>query len=176
MKQQINIEESLWNYIDGGLKGDDLSFVEKMVAENSEWKNRYAELMEIHSLMKNSLELDEPSMRFTQNVMEDISRLYITPATRTYINKNVIRGIGLFFLVSIVGLVIYSLGQVNWAENGTGSIPSLEIGKIDYSKFFNNSYTTIFMMINVILALMLVDMYLTQRKMHHVDAKQGNQL
>ncbi len=90
MNGQQNIEETLWNYIDGTMTAEERSFVEQLVQTNSEWKATHAELLEVHHLMQNNMELEEPSMRFTQNVMEEISRLYITPAAKTYINKNII--------------------------------------------------------------------------------------
>ncbi|MEO8582453.1 MAG: hypothetical protein ABI415_01580, partial [Flavitalea sp.] len=170
-KEALNIEETLWNYIDGNLSGEQLSFVEEFITNNNEWKAKYSELMEIHQLMQNHIELEVPSMRFTQNVMEEISRQYISPATSSYINKNVIRGIGLFFLISIVGLVLYVFGQVQWASPESKTMSSMDISKIDYGFLLNNTYTSAFMMINLVLALMLVDMYLTKKKTNQIKSK-----
>ncbi len=164
MNEQENIEESLWNYIDGSLNTSDISFVEKMIQSDAHWKAKYSELLEVHQLMQNHIELEEPSMRFTQNVMEEISRLYITPATRTYINKNIIWGIAIFFLTTIVGLLGYMFGQVNWSQPGTGYNINYNITNVDWSKLFNSAYMNIFIIINIVLALMLLDMYLTKKK------------
>ena len=38
------------------------------------------------------------------------------------------------------------------------------MSKVDYSKFFNNTYVSVFMMINVVLGLVLLDRYFTIRK------------
>ena len=51
--------------------------------------------MNVHQLMTGS-ELEAPSMRFTVNVMDEIAHYQIAPATKSYINKNIIRGIGGF--------------------------------------------------------------------------------
>lgn len=163
MNEQQNIEETLWDYIDGSLNTTDVSFVEKLVQTDALWKAKYNELLEVHQLMQNHVELEEPSMRFTQNVMEEISRLYITPAAKTYINKNIIWGIGIFFLTTIVGLLGYMFGQVNWSQPGTG-FNFGSITNIDWSKLFNSSYMNIFIIINIVLALMLLDMYLTKKR------------
>jgi hypothetical protein len=171
MKEELNIEETLWNYIDGTLNGEQLSFVEELVQKNNEWKAKYNELLEIHQLMQNHIELEQPSVRFAQNVMEEISRNYISPATGNYINKNIIRGIGLFFLISIVGLVVYVFGQVQWSSPESGTFASMDLSRFDYSIFFNNTYTSAFMMVNVVLALMLVDMYLTKKKTINIKSK-----
>ena len=44
--------------------------------------------------------------------MEEIARHQIAPATNSYINKNIIRGIGAFFLAAIGGALIYTFVQV----------------------------------------------------------------
>lgn len=162
--QHNNIEETLWNYIDGTLEEKQIVFVEELLKSNAEWKTCYAGLMEVHQLMQDNATLDQPSMRFTQNVMEEISRLYITPATNNYINKNVIRGIGLFFLITIGGLLIYSLSQADWSRPSSGSIPTINLPQVDWRNIFNSAYMNVFMMANIILALMLLDMFLLKRK------------
>jgi hypothetical protein len=164
MTEDNNIEEKLWDYIDGSLSKEELSFVEQLLQTNEAWKSKYSELMDVHQLMQDDKELEHPSLRFTQNVMEEISRLYITPATRNYINKNIIWGIGIFFLTTVVGLFIYTLGQIDWSAPSQGNIPTIDMSRLDWSQFFNNSYMSVFMMVNILLGLMLLDMYLTKRK------------
>src|ERR1700712_922419 len=155
----VNIEDRLWDYIDGNSNAEEKTFVEQLIATQQEWRTKYHELLDVHQLMNTSLELDEPSMRFSQNVMEKITRYQIAPATKTYINKKIIYGIGIFFLVMIVGMLAYGFAQVGWSD-GAGSGPSANLmskynlNKIDFGKFFNNTYTTIFMLINVVMGLM----------------------
>ena len=115
MQTPTNIEETLWNYIDGSMEDSELDFVEELIRTNQEWRQKNAELMEMYQGLQDDIDLEHPSLRFTQNVMEEISRLYITPATGNYINKNIIRGIGLFFLITILGLIAYIFGQIDWA-------------------------------------------------------------
>lgn len=164
MNTYLNMEERLWDYIDGTCSAEEKSFVEKLIESNMEWKAKYKELLEVHNLMDNQLELDEPSLRFTRNVMEEIAKLHIAPATRTYIDKKIIWGIGIFFFALIGGFLIYTLGQINWSTGATGETLPFDLNKMDWSKFFNNTYTNIFMMVNVVLGLMLLDMYLGRRK------------
>ena len=163
MNTQLQMEEQLWNYIDGTVSEEEKSFIAQLVATNAEWKDKYRELLEVHDLLNNNLELDEPSMRFTQNVMDEIGKYQIAPAAKNYINKKIIWGIGIFFITTIVGFLVYGFGQVDWTVPGTNSY-SFDLSKIDWSKFFNNTYSNIFMMINAVLGLMLLDMYLGKRK------------
>jgi len=110
-----DMEARLWDYIDGISEASEKALIEKLVNDNAEWRSRYKELLELHQLVQSS-ELEEPSMRFTKNVMEEISRLHIAPAAKSYINKRVIWGIGGTFLAMIVGFLIYAVAQINWSE------------------------------------------------------------
>ena len=163
---EYNMEDRLWDYIDGSGNAEEKNFVEELIATQEAWRSKYHELLEVHQLMNSSLELDAPSMRFSQNVMEEIAKYQITPATKTYINKKIIYGIGIFFVAMIAGMLIYGLGQVNWSDSGSSSdlLTKYNPGKIDFSKFFNNTYTTIFMMVNVVMGLMLLDMWLGKKR------------
>lgn len=163
MNTQLTTEERLWDYIDGRSSVEETSFIEKMIATNQEWKSKYTELMDVHQLMNNHLELDEPSMRFTQNVMEQIAIYQISPATKTYLNKKIIWSIAGFFIVSLIGMIGYGLGQIDWSTGTSNNLP-VDFSQVDFSKVYNNSYTNIFIMVNVVLGLMLLDMYLGKKK------------
>jgi hypothetical protein len=163
MSTETTMEERLWDYIDGLSSTDEKSFVEQLIESNSEWKAKYAELLDTHQLMQNHLELDAPSMRFTQNVMEEIARLQIAPATKNYINSKIIWGIGIFFLTLLIGVIGYGLSQINWSSGGDTNLP-VDFTKVNWDKMFNNTYTNAFIMINTVLGLMLIDMYLGKKK------------
>ena len=167
MNTQQNIEDRLWDYIDGHSSNEEKTVIDKLLESNAAWRDKYNELLEVHQLM-NSSELEEPSLRFTKNVMEDIAKYHIAPATKTYINKKIIWGIGGFFIAMIIGFFIYSFGQINWSTPGDTKLPidldKIDFNKIDFNKIFNNTYMNIFMMINVVLSLVLLDRYLTNRK------------
>ena len=162
MDTQHNIEERLWNFIDGSATTDEKTVIEKLLETDVAWKAKYSELLQVNDLLKSS-ELEAPSMRFSKNVMEEISKLHIAPATKTYINNKIIWGIGFFFIALLVGFLIYGFGQMEWTSGSESSI-SKNISKIDLSKFFNNSFVNVFMMINVVLGLFLLDNYLNIKR------------
>ena len=165
MSNQQNMEERLWSYLDGACDGEERLFIEQLIATNQEWKTKYRELLELQDLLNHHLELDQPSMRFTQNTMEAISKHQIAPAVKSYINKRVIWGIAGFFICTITGFLIAGLAQTNWSAGSTDtSTLGVNFNNVDYSKFFNSTYTTVFMMVNVILGLVLLDMYLRRPK------------
>lgn len=165
MNQEQNIEQQLWAYIDGISSREERTSVEQMLQSNLAWKNKYHELMEVHQLM-NSSELELPSMRFTKNVMEEIAKLHIAPATKNYINKKIIWSIAGFFFTLIAVFLIYGFSQVEWTS-GTDSKYSVDLSRlseVDYSKVFNNNFVNAFMMVNVLLGLVLLDRVLANKR------------
>lgn len=167
------MEDRLWDYIDGLSSPAEKSAVEALIAANIEWQRKYKELLNVHQLMTSS-DLDAPSMRFTRNVMDEIARYQVAPATRTYINKNIIRGIGAFFLCLIAGLLVFVLRQLHWSPAPAGAtqkLPSFDLGldRIDFSKFFGSLPVTLFMLVAVILGLGLLDLYLQRKKKEQIS-------
>ena len=164
------MEDRLWDYIDGLCSPTEKTAIDQLLAANRLWQEKYKELLNVHQLLDAS-ELEAPSLRFTKNVMEEIARYNVAPATRNYINKNVIRGIAAFFLTMIVGFLVYVLAQFKWtgtSPKGTSILPNNpELGLDRLApvvKAFNGTYFSIFMFISVIMGLMLLDIYLQRKK------------
>lgn len=162
MDTQHSMEDRLWEYIDGQGNAEERTVIEQLIAADAAWRAKYGELLEVHQLI-NSSELEEPSMRFTRNVMDEIARLQIAPATQSYINKNIIRGLTFFFVTMIVGFLIYGFGQIDWSAKNDPKM-SIDFSAVDYSKVFNNNLVNAFMMLNVILGLFLLDRYLANKR------------
>ena len=162
METQRNMDERLWDYIDGMSSANEKSAIEKLLESNIEWKQKYHELLETNKLLHSS-ELEGPSLRFTKNVMEEIAKYHIAPATKTYINKKIIWSIGIFFITLFVAFLIYGFAQMDWTSSGDTKLP-VDLSKIDISKFFSNTYVNIFMMINIVLGLFLLDNYLSNKR------------
>lgn len=158
----VRDEERLWDYIDGISSAEEKTVIEQLLESNAEWRAKYSELLEVQQLLQSS-ELEAPSMRFTKNVMEEITKLHIAPATKTYINKNIIRGLAAFFITLIVGFLVYGFGQVDWTVKSDSKLP-VDFAKVDYSKIFSNDWVNAFMMINVILGLFLLDRFLANKR------------
>jgi hypothetical protein len=168
------MEDRLWDYIDGHCSPTEKSAIEELLATNREWQQKHRELLNIQQLLTSS-ELEAPSMRFTKNVMEEIARFQVAPATKNYVNKNIIRGIGAFFITMIIGVLTYMITQFKWTA-GSGTInldkriDNLGLDRLDsfnYSKVFNSTYIIVFLSIAVISGFMLLDMYLQQKKREH---------
>lgn len=155
-------EERLWDYIDGISSPQEKMAIEQLLESDAEWSAKYNELLEVQQLLHSS-ELEVPSMRFTKNVMEEITKLHIAPATKTYINQKIVWGIGIFFSTVIAGFFVYGLTQIDWTVQSDSKLP-VDFDKIDYSKIFSYSFVHVFMTINVILGLFLLDRFLAAKR------------
>lgn len=173
------MEDRLWDYIDGHSSPAERSAIEELLATNREWQEKHRELLNIQQLLSSS-ELEAPSMRFTKNVMEEIARYHVAPATKSYVNKNVIRGIGAFFVTMIFGVLAYFAAQFKWtsapASDGSGNItiPVEKLGlnrleTVNVTKAFNSTYIILLLLIAVILGFALLDMYLQQKRKELTD-------
>src|SRR5918993_2635794 len=104
MDTQKNIEEKIWDFVNGNLPEKEKDQVQQMISSNVQWQKLHEEIVSFESLMKTT-EPEEPSMRFSKNVMDEIIKLKIAPATKTYINIKIIYGIATFFIL-IIGAVV----------------------------------------------------------------------
>lgn len=159
---RLEMEEKLWSYIDGFSTESDKAAVETLLKTEPVWKEAYQELLSVQQLL-NSSELEEPSMRFTRNVMEEIAKFHIAPAAKTYINKNIVYGLGIFFAVMIIGLLVFTAILVNSSPTSSHSF-NINLDKFEWGKLFDSTYLKIFLMVNTVLVLVLFDKYLSGRK------------
>ncbi len=156
------MEARLWAYLDG--QSEETPEIENLLQDNKEWKQKYGELLELQTLLKEA-ELELPSLRFTKNVMEGLAKYQIAPAAKAYINKNIVWGITAFFITVIFGFVVYAISQINWSGNdaqrsGIGDY----LNGVDYLKMFNSNLVNGFMMLNVVLGLFLFDRFLNMKR------------
>ena len=157
------MEEKLWEYIDGLSTDEEKASIQRLLHSDTEWKRKYDEMLELNRML-NSAELEHPSMRFAQNVMEEIVKQHIAPATRTYINKRIIYGIGGFLLTMLAGLIIYFIAQVQNQEASSSTSFAQDMSRMNWSNLLNSTYTNIFLLANLVLGLMLLDRYFNLKK------------
>ena len=170
MYTEQQIEEQLWSYIDGSSTAAEKNFVEQMLFTHDEWNLKYKVQLQLHQMLMNETELEQPSLRFTKNVMDGIAGMHPKKATNTYINKYIIRFIAAFFIITISALLIYSFAQVNWqASSGkTFRLPfdtkNIQWPSYDFSKLLNSNTLNLLFLITVVLGLKLFDGLLRSKK------------
>jgi hypothetical protein len=164
-----DMEKILWDYIDNTIRSAEKKEVEQLIQNDAAWKEKFYELKQLKNLLQEDLDLEKPSMRFTKNVMDEIAALGIAPAAKNYINKKIIAGIAAVFLVIIGTLFIQIMLQVNWT---TGSFQTFfDIEKLDLSKYLTRPILNVLLMLNVVLALVLVDRFLLRKKISGMSAR-----
>jgi hypothetical protein len=169
MNKEQQMEEQLWSYIDGSATAAEKSFVEKMLAAGEEWKAKYRELLELHQLLVKDTELEQPSLRFTKNVMDGIAGMQPKKATGSYVNKYIIRSIAAFFIITISALLVYAFTQVSWSSTGNGNIiadyfKKVKMPAMNFSIFYNSTLINSMIMILLVLVLMFFDRLLNRKK------------
>ncbi|MDB5155580.1 MAG: hypothetical protein JWR50_287, partial [Mucilaginibacter sp.] len=85
-----SIEERLWDYIDGNCSAAEREAIDLLLVNNEGYRQKYLELLAFNREIA-AMELDEPSMAFTYNVIEQIRTDYAKQPLKAKINKNIIR-------------------------------------------------------------------------------------
>lgn len=163
MHTREQVEQFVWDYIDGLSTADEKAMVERLLQTDSRWRSVYEELLRVRSEIREADLLDQPSMRFTRNVMDEVSKYAIAPPAQSYINKKIIYGIAAFFILSIVGLLGYGISQMDLGSgSGSGTGMGIDFSKwtLDSSSILNSSVIYGFMFLNVVGGLALLDTYL----------------
>lgn len=159
-----NLEQRIWDYLDRTCSEQERKEIESLIESDSDCRAIYMELKSVdHDFSK--LEMDEPSMGFTRNVMERV-KLEPFPGTfKSLIDKRIIYGIAGFFLVTIAVLLGVLLSQLDWSQPMTQVVPQYKIPEINLSGYLNSAIIDSFLFVDTILALYLLDSFL-RKQMH----------
>jgi anti-sigma factor RsiW len=159
-----NMEELLWNYIDGNCTPDEQVAINELIAQDEAWRLRYQELLKLN-IEFSAIELDEPPMAFTYNVMEAVRAGHAQQPLKAAVNKRIILGITIFFVVTIAILLVYTLANINWSASSgiTVTAPS-EFKVPDMSSYITKPVIQGFLFFDVVLSLFLFDKWLRNRK------------
>lgn len=164
MEHQKNREERLWEFIDGLSTPSERAEILLLIEKDPVWKEAYTSMLEVNLLFQET-RLEEPSMRFTKNVMEEIARHKIAPATKSYVNKKIIYSIGGFFLLLIGSMLVYLFTQIDFSQSGSMELPNeMPFMQFDWSAYANSTTLNIFLIVDAVLGLFLLDKYLQNKK------------
>lgn len=153
------IEQQLWDYIDGNLDESSKKAIEEKIASDVEVKSQYDDLLKFN-LSFEGIDLDEPSMSFTRNVMESVALVPAPVAMKTKVDKKIIYGIGGFFVISLVALFGYVL------YNSNLSMPDFDMN-VDFD-FKLDQYITptavySFLFLDLVIGLIFLDQFLRKK-------------
>ena len=156
------IEQQLWDYIDGNLDAAEAKSIEEKINTNAEIKLQYEELLSLN-IAFGKIELDEPSMSFTRNVMESISLAPAPVALKTKVNTRIIYGIGGFFILSLVTLLGYALFNIDFT---TTDFDLKLNADFNWEKYISPTVLYSFLFADLVIGLIFMD-YLLRKKMTH---------
>ncbi len=107
-----------------------------------------------NDLMK-SLEVEQPSMRFTKNVMDNIEGLEVARVTKHYINPLVIKTIAAVLVLCMLVSIYIVFTTAKPVPNYTISLKNITLPK---------NISLYIIAINIILLLLLAERWLSSRK------------
>lgn len=166
MEAKQMMEAKLWAYLHGLADDAEQAVIKQLVQTDPAWRNCHDRLMKEEEAFR-GIALEGPSMRFTKNVMEQVQALQVAPATKTYVNRKIIYGIGGFFLLLITATLAYIIPQLDFSQGGGNSLPlNLPAMDVDWTRYFNNTTLQIFIIIDAVAALFFLDRYLQRKKAH----------
>ena len=156
-----NIEEKLWDYIDGTCTPDERQAISRLIEADEIYRAKYLEILALNQEFA-AMELDEPPMAFTYNVMEAIRTENAKKPLKAAVNPGIIKGIAAFFVFTIAALLVVSLASIHWSTVDTSTLFT-NFKMPDISKYFNGSIVKGFMFFDIVMGLFLFDTYLRKR-------------
>lgn len=153
------IEQQLWDYIDGNLDDSSKKAIEEKIALDAEVKAQYEDLLKLN-LAFDGMDLDEPSMSFTRNVMESIALAPAPVAMKTKVDKKIIYSIGGFFVVSLLALLSYVFYHANL------EMPQFDL-KVNFDfnleKYITSTAIYAFLFADLVIGLIFLDQFLRKK-------------
>jgi hypothetical protein len=159
-----NIEDTLWDYIDGNCSADEQKTVSALIAQDEAYRLKYQELLNLNKEFS-AMQLDEPPMAFTYNVMEAIRTEYAQQPLKSAINKRIIKGIGIFFIVTILALLVFTLANIHFPAGGNSGNLFSGLKMPDLTKYITKPVILGFLFFDAVLALYLFDTFLRRKSL-----------
>lgn len=156
------IEQQIWDYLDGACTEQEREKIAQLIETDLVYKNAYAEFKALHQQL-DTMELDEPSMGFTRNVMEKVVAETAPGAIRSLIDKRIIYGIAAFFLVSILVLLAVAFNQIDWSKPAVQVLPDYKLPQVDFSSYLNSTVLRSFFLVDLVLGLYILDSVMRKR-------------
>jgi len=168
MNEQETIQLQLWEYIDGLCSAEEHQRISALIAADAMWKAEYDALLALHTGLETFTEAEQPSMRFTKNVMEAVAATGMARSTRSLINPNIIRGIAAVFIIAVTIMLGYAFMHAD-GSNGRSINFSAPISQLrdKVAPLWSSNIWQYVLWFNALLAVILGDSLLRKKRMHH---------
>jgi hypothetical protein len=161
------IEERLWSYIDGTCSGEERKTIDLLIATDEAYRSKFEELLSFDQQLS-KMEADEPSMGFTYKVMDSIRAEHAQQPLKASINKNIIRGISIFFIAIISLMLILMLSTLHLTSDSFSVQLPDTLKMPDLKNLLSGKVLSIFFFVDTVLALVFIDAWLRRRRAKHV--------
>lgn len=152
----MNMEEKLWDYIDGFCTEEEQKAIRLLIETDENYQHKYLELKALQENLA-LLEIEEPAMNFTFNVMESVKQEKILKPLKTTVDQRIIFGIAAFFVGCIVLLLGYVFLNINWHASTQIKMPEIKLPAV--SSYFSTVMLKGFLFFDLILGLFFADHY-----------------
>lgn len=157
-----NFEQLIWNYLDGIASVEERKHLEQLLKSDVEFIALFEEIKSFH-LQISALDLDEPSMSFSRNLMEKIQLEHSLVPQKSLLGKWLINGIALFFLSAILCVLGILFFKIEWSQSSETdwfdfTMPQFALGSSSYSFLIN-----LFVFVDIIVVLYFFDVFFSKR-------------
>ncbi|RZK39944.1 MAG: hypothetical protein EOO90_16910 [Pedobacter sp.] len=153
------IEEQIWNYIDGTCTSEEKIKIESKLAYDQHYREVYQELLLVNEELQ-KIELDEPSMSFTRNVMDKVNLELKPVALKTKVDTRIVQGIAAFFVLALLSVSVYTISTSDLSFKM--DFPKINLWT-DISKYIDSTAIKVFLFIDLAIALVFFDSMLRKR-------------
>ncbi|SDM48819.1 hypothetical protein [Pedobacter antarcticus] len=162
------IEEQIWNYLDGNCTAAEEHAIQNLVRTQEDWKTAFVEIQSLNLELK-QMELEEPSMSFTRNVMEKVKLEPAPISLKTRVDHRIIMIIGGFFVLMIVAVLIYAITLTKTETQISGI--HLAFTAPDFSflnKIQSPGLLRAFLFADLLLGLVYLDRFMRRKRKNNI--------
>lgn len=149
-------EEQLWNYIDGNCTEAEKKTIEAQLVLDASLNERYQELLALNQIISQEMEIDEPSMSFTRNVMDKVNQEIAPVKLKTKVDARIVYAIGGFFGLTLLAILVYAFASAKFTF---GKFIAIDLDA-DIDKLIDPTVMMVFLFLNAALLLVYLDFYL----------------
>lgn len=162
MEQREAIEMLFWEVIDGHAGEAEQARAKALMDASAANRALYRELQALHKAAGNA-EQEQPSLRFSRNVMEAIARTEPARPVKKYYNPWILGALGLVFALLIGVQAVPLLKEIGKSRSTSSMLPSP-----DWSRFSDwlGAYSGYAIFLVVPVVLLLLDALIKKRRLH----------
>lgn len=163
MEQREEIEMLFWEVIDGTAGEAEQARAAALLASSAEYRRWFEELKVLQQSIRET-EPEQPSLRFSRNVMEHITASKPARPIRQYYNPWVLGLLGVFFVLAL-GMGLLSL----WQEPAAAGKTAIAWKTPSWLQGWDPEWSSYFLFAAVPVGLLLLDALFHRRRRESVS-------